>query len=127
MSTAPTGEDAGFGLVGDVGATNARFRLVNPQHEWASDLLVLPATGFNEGTDLLHAAHAHFNSPALAQCVLAVAGPVSLTARHSSDQYWFVFRAGVGANGHRRFPYFLQRLFRSGPVGAVSQGTGADG
>ena len=77
MSTAPTGEDAGFGLVGDVGATNARFRLVNPQHEWASDLLVLPTTGFNEGTDLLHAAHAHFNSPALAQCVLAVAGPVS--------------------------------------------------
>ena len=77
MSTAPTGEDAGFGLVGDVGATNARFRLVNQQHEWASDLLILPTSQFEKGADLLRAAHAHFNSPALAQCVLAVAGPVS--------------------------------------------------
>ena len=77
MSAAPTGKDVGLGLVGDVGATNARFRLVNPQHEWASDLLVLPTTQFNEGADLLRAAHAQFESPALAQCVLAVAGPVS--------------------------------------------------
>ena len=77
MSTAPTGEDAGFGLVGDVGATNARFRLVNQQHEWASDLLILPTSQFEKGADLLRAAHAHFNGPALAQCVLAVAGPVS--------------------------------------------------
>ena len=83
MSTAPLGEmgemgeEAALGLVGDVGATNARFRLVNQKHEWASDLLVLPTTQFNEGADLLRAAHAHFNSPALTQCVLAVAGPVS--------------------------------------------------
>ena len=86
MSTAPLGEmgemgemgeEAALGLVGDVGATNARFRLVNQKHEWASDLLVLPTTQFNEGADLLRAAHTHFKSPALTQCVLAVAGPVS--------------------------------------------------
>ena len=47
------GEEAALGLVGDVGATNARFRLVNQKHEWASDLLVLPTAQFNEGADLL--------------------------------------------------------------------------
>ena len=70
MSTAPLGEmgemdeEAALGLVGDVGATNARFRLVNQKHEWAGDLLVLPTTQFNEGADLAVRA-AHFKGPAL--------------------------------------------------------------
>ena len=75
MSTTPTGDNVG--LVGDVGATNARFRLVNRRLEWASDLLVLPTTQFNEGADMLLAVGAHFEVPRFAQCVLAVAGPVS--------------------------------------------------
>ena len=77
MSTTSTGDNTGVGLVGDVGATHARFRLVNQQHEWASDLLMLPTTQFTEGADMLRAVRSHFDIPLLAQCVLAVAGPVS--------------------------------------------------
>ena len=77
MSTTPTGDDMGVGLVGDIGATNARFRLVSRRHEWISDLLVLPTTRFNDGADVLLAVRAHFEIPSVAQCVLAVAGPVS--------------------------------------------------
>jgi len=77
MSTTPTGDDMAVGLVGDIGATNARFRLVSRRHEWISDLLVLPTTQFNDGADVLRAVRAHFEIPSVAQCVLAVAGPVS--------------------------------------------------
>jgi len=77
MSTTSTDDDMGVGLVGDIGATNARFRLVSRRHEWISDLLVLPTTQFNDGADVLRAVRAHFEIPSVAQCVLAVAGPVS--------------------------------------------------
>ena len=73
---------------------------------WVNPAIYWFLTTQFEGADLLRAAHTHFKSPALTQCVLAVAGPVSTTARPFSDQYRFVFRAGVGTSGHWRHSIF---------------------
>ena len=69
-------------LVGDVGATNARFRLAPwPQAgaavQWASDLLVLPTRGYTVGARLLADAYAQLAWPSLGACAVAAAGPVS--------------------------------------------------
>lgn len=75
-------DDSKLVLVGDVGATNARFRLAPwPQTsaaaQWGSDLLVLPTRDYTVGARLLADAYAQLASPSLGACVIAAAGPVS--------------------------------------------------
>ncbi|HCG69348.1 MAG TPA: glucokinase [Gammaproteobacteria bacterium] len=77
-----TQADGKLVLVGDVGATNARFRLAPwPQAgaavQWASDLLVLPTRGYTVGARLLADAYAQLAWPSLGACAIAAAGPVS--------------------------------------------------
>ncbi len=60
-------------LVADIGATNARFRLVQ-DGKWHGELLVLDTPAYDSGVAMLDDVLAHFHQP-LAATVLAVAGP----------------------------------------------------
>ena len=77
MVTEKFGQKSGVVLIGDIGATNARFRLADHRHQWISELLILPTQEYDHGAQLLQDVYRHFASPDLARSGLAVAGPVS--------------------------------------------------
>lgn len=68
-------------LVADLGATNARFALLNELSRWPSDAasvrqVTLPTGAYGSAADLLNAARAELGFAELAAACLAMAGPV---------------------------------------------------
>jgi len=82
----------GLELVGDIGATNARFQLV-ASGQWAGEAVVLPTQDFTAAEALLSQAMARLGQPDLVGCVLAVAGPVSADGERIE-----VINTGLGFN-----------------------------
>lgn len=109
-------QTSGLGLVGDVGATNARFRLASPTREWVSDLLILPTANYSSGEQLLSDVYTRLQSPILKSCVIVAAGPASadgtaismINAKLGFDQATAQAQLGVIPKFHNDF--FAQAL-----------------